>query len=128
MKSVLAAILCLSVGLGIGHLRAAATAPPRVEAPAVAPRAEIHEIVRREIVDDRVEPAPREVVIDEARVETARLVVDRAKIRGTWTDADRDTLRAAMEELDGPAKADVAAAFSDAVNRGELRVETDVPL
>jgi len=131
VKPIFAGVLCLMLGLGIGHLRAASTAPApvtRIEpAPVRTPRAEIREVVRREIV--RSEPAVpvAEPVVDE-RIDRARVVVERAKTRGVWTDRDRDTLRDEMDGLDGSTKAEIVAAFSDAVNRGELRIEAEVPL
>ncbi len=128
VKAIVASALCLVVGLGVGYLRAASPEPARTEAqPSAAPRATVREVVHREIVRERVDAVKPEPPLD-ARVERARLVVERAKTRGTWLESDRETLHDEMEGLPGPMKADIAAAFSDFVNRGELRIETEIPL
>ncbi len=139
MKTIVASVLCLGLGLGVGYLRASSAAPEtRIER--TPPIVQTREVVRRENVrEERSDSAPHTDVrvddgpvddapVDDTRVERARLVVDRAKTRGAWTDRDRDDLRDAMEGLAGSTKAEIAATFSDAVNRGELRIETEIPL
>lgn len=129
MKAIVASALCLVVGLGVGYLRAASREPMHTEAPpSPAPHAEVREVVHREIVRERDDAAKPEAPVDDARVGRARLIVERAKTRGTWLESDRETLHDEMEGLPGPMKADIATAFSDAVNRGQLRIETEIPL